>query len=84
MDDKTGPGPVTLRSLGVGNSGRVTAVLGRGALRRHLLDMGITPGTTLTVTKAAPLGDPIEIRLRGYALTIRLGDAENILVELEG
>ena len=71
---------MTLKQLAVGKSGRVTAVLGAGALRRHLLDMGITPGTALTVRKAAPLGDPLELELRGYVLTIRLDDAENIIL----
>jgi Fe2+ transport system protein FeoA len=72
---------MTLRNLGIGKSGRVTAVDGKGALRRHLLDMGITPNTVVTVRKVAPMGDPIEIKLRGYILTLRLDDAENIKIE---
>lgn len=72
---------MTLRNLGIGKSGRVTSVEGKGALRHHLLDMGITPNTVITVRKVAPMGDPIEIKLRGYVLTIRLDDAENIKVE---
>lgn len=72
---------MTLKSLAIGKSGRVTAVKGKGALRHHLLDMGITPNTVVTVRKVAPMGDPIEIKLRGYVLTIRLDDAENIIIE---
>lgn len=72
---------MTLKNLNIGKSGRVTAVEGKGALRRHLLDMGITPNTIVTVRKVAPMGDPIEIKLRGYVLTIRLDDAENIKIE---
>jgi len=72
---------VTLRDLKVGKSGRVVAVGGEKALRRRLLDMGITPRTSITVKKAAPMGDPIELLLRGYVLTLRLEDAEKITVE---
>ena len=73
-----------LSELGVGNSGRVVSVGGEQALRRRLLDMGITPRTKVTVKKAAPLGDPIELLLRGYVLTLRLEDAEKITVEEVG
>ena len=73
---------MTLKSLPIGKCGKVTRVGGEGALRRRLLDMGITPGTVVTVRKVAPMGDPIELKLRGYILTIRLDDAEKI--ELEG
>ena len=69
---------MTLNELKIGQSGVVTAVNGQGALRRRLLDMGITPRTRITLRKAAPLGDPIEIRLRGYELTLRQEDAANI------
>ena len=72
---------LTLRDLRVGQSGRVITVGGEKALRRRLLDMGITPRTAVTVRKAAPMGDPIEILLRGYVLTLRLDDAEKITVE---
>ena len=72
---------MTLRDLKVGKSGRVVAVGGEKALRRRLLDMGITPRTSITVKKAAPMGDPIELLLRGYVLTLRLEDAEKITVE---
>ena len=72
---------MTLRELSVGKSGRVLAVGGEKALRRRLLDMGITPGTEITVKKTAPMGDPIELLLRGYVLTIRLEDAAKITIE---
>ena len=72
---------MTLKDLAVGKSGRVLAVGGEKTLRRRLLEMGITPRTTVTVKKAAPMGDPIELLLRGYVLTLRLDDAEKITVE---
>jgi Fe2+ transport system protein FeoA len=72
---------MTLRDLKVGQSGRVLTVAGEKALRRRLLDMGITPHTIVTVKKAAPMGDPIELLLRGYVLTLRLEDAAKIAVE---
>ena len=56
---------------------------GQGALRRRLLDMGITPGTEVMIRKRAPMGDPIEIHLRGYELTLRIEDAKKIQVEKE-
>ena len=72
---------MTLKDLKIGESGRVTGVGGEKVLRRRLLDMGITPGTAITVKKAAPLGDPIELLLRGYVLSLRLDDAEKITVD---
>jgi len=72
---------MTLRDLPVGKSGRILAVGGEGALRRRLLDMGLTPRTLVTVRKTAPMGDPMELLLRGYALTLRLADAEQIAIE---
>ena len=76
---------MTLDQLPIGVDSRILAVNGRGALRRHLLDMGLTPHTTVTIRKTAPMGDPIELRLRGYLLTIRLEDAKMIEVQpLEG
>jgi len=74
---------MTLGELGVGNSGRVVSVNCEKVLRRRLLDMGITPGTRVTVKKAAPMGDPIELFLRNYVLTLRLQDAEKIAIEKE-
>ncbi len=58
----------------------ITEVGGKGVLRRRLLDMGLTPGTAVLVRKRAPLGDPIELSLRGYELTLRLEEAEKIHV----
>ena len=72
---------MTLRELNVGKSGRVLTVSGEKVLRRRLLEMGITPRTVVTVKKVAPMGDPIELLLRGYVLTLRLEDAEKITIE---
>jgi ferrous iron transport protein A/ferrous iron transport protein B len=72
---------MTLKDLRIGESGRVLAVGGEKRLRRRLLDMGITPRTLVTVKKAAPMGDPIELIVRGYVLTLRLEDAGQITVE---
>ena len=69
---------MTLDQLPVGGKGIVTAVNGKGALRRRLLDMGITPKTMIMVRKVAPMGDPIELYLRGYELTLRQEDAQQI------
>ena len=72
---------MTLRDLQIGKCGRVLTVGGEKVLRRRLLEMGITPGTAVTVRKAAPMGDPVELFLRGYLLTLRLEDAEKIVIE---
>lgn len=72
---------MTLNELKIGDKAMVTAVFGEGALRRRLLDMGLTPKTIVLMRKVAPMGDPIEIKLRGYELTLRLDDAKNIAVE---
>ena len=72
---------MTLDKLPIGQTRRIAAVGGQGALRRRLLDMGLTPNTTVTVQKAAPMGDPIELRLRGYELTLRLDDAKEITLQ---
>ena len=69
---------MTLDRLSIGQSASITAVGGSGALRHHLLDMGLTPKTMVTLRKVAPMGDPIEIELRGYELTLRLEDAQKI------
>ena len=74
---------MTLDQLKVSQEGTITAVGGQGALRRRLLDMGLTPGTRIMVRKVAPLGDPIELYLRGYELTLRQEDARSISVEEE-
>lgn len=75
---------MTLDELKVGESGRILAVDGEGALRCRLLDMGLTPRARVTLQKVAPLGDPMEIRVRGYELTLRREDARLIRVEREG
>mgnify|MGYP006074176501 FL=1 len=62
-------------------SGRVVRIGCTGALRRRIVDMGITPGTLLTLQKIAPLGDPLEIRVRGYELSIRKSEAKEIFLE---
>lgn len=69
---------MTLDQLKIGESGIITAVGGKGALRCRLLDMGIIPKTKVTLIKTAPMGDPIELHLRSYELTIRLEDAREI------
>jgi len=71
----------TLDTIRVGASASVVKLHGEGALRRRLMDMGITKGVTLEVRKAAPLGDPIEISVRGYELSVRKADAKQIEVE---
>jgi len=74
---------MTLDELPIGKEGEITQVGGEGVLRCRFLDMGLIPKTKVTVTKVAPMGDPIELRLRGYTLTIRIEDARNIHV-IEG
>ena len=69
---------MTLNQLKVGDSAVITSVGGEGALRCRLLDMGLTPRTRVTLRKVAPMGDPIEIQVRGYELTIRVEDARKI------
>ena len=72
---------MTLAELAPGKKEKILRVGGEGALRFHLLDMGLIPRTEITVTKIAPMGDPLELRLRGYELTIRLDDAKEIEIE---
>ena len=67
-----------LSRLPIGSTATILSVGGSGALRQHFLDMGLIQGTEVTVVKYAPMGDPIELRIHGYELTIRLEDAENI------
>jgi ferrous iron transport protein A len=74
---------MTLNELKIGQKSKIIAVNGEGALRRRLLDMGLTPHTEVMVRKVAPMGDPIEIHLRGYELTLRIDDAKSIEVEGE-
>lgn len=72
---------MTLDKLKTGGKGIIKSVGGEGALRRRLLDMGLTPNTTVMVRKVAPLGDPIELHLRSYELTIRQDDARKIEIQ---
>ena len=72
----------TLKDVRVGRVARVVKVHGVGAIRRRIMDMGITKGVEIYVRKLAPLGDPIEIRVRGYELSLRKADAE--MIEIEG
>ena len=71
---------MTLKDLKPGSHAVITSVGGEGALRQHFLDMGVIPDTEVTVVKYAPMGDPMELRLHGYELTLRLADAEQIEV----
>ena len=70
-----------LSEIRIGQTVRITAVGGQGSLRQHFLDMGVIPGAQVTLMKLAPMGDPMELRIHGYELTLRLADAENISVE---
>ncbi len=72
---------MTLNELKIGHKARIIAVNGEGALRRRLLDMGLTPRTEVMMRKVAPMGDPMEVNLRGYELTLRIHDAKKIEVE---
>ena len=72
---------MTLRELKIGESAVITQVGGEGALRQHFLDMGVIPGAEVTVVKFAPLGDPMELQVHGYELTLRLADAEKIGIQ---
>ena len=74
---------MTLRDLAPGQKGTVIKLNTTGALKRRLVDMGITPGTVITVRKVAPLGDPIQINIRGYELSVRREDAANIVIKRE-
>ena len=74
---------MTLDQLSIGASAVITAVGGDGALRCRLLDMGLIPRTRVTLQKVAPMGDPIEIRVRGYELTLRMEEAKKIEVDGE-
>lgn len=70
----------TLKDLKPGEKACVDSILVDGLMRRKLMDMGVTPGVEIELNKTAPFGDPIEIRLRGYALSLRKKDAENIVL----
>lgn len=72
---------MTLKELAIGKSAVIKAVGGEGSLRQHFLDMGVIPGARVTVVKYAPMGDPVELRIHGYELTLRLADAEKIQID---
>lgn len=72
---------MTLKDLDLGKSAIITSVGGEGALRQHFLDMGVIPGTEITLTKYAPMGDPMELNIHGYKLTLRLAEAEQIEIK---
>ena len=71
----------TLRNVKVGETATIVRLHGEGALKRRIMDMGLTRGTQVLVRKVAPLGDPLELTVRGYELSVRKGDAELIEVE---
>ena len=71
----------TLKDVKIGQSAKVVKLHGEGALRRRIMDMGMTKGVVVTVRKVAPLGDPLEVTLRGYELSLRKDDAAMIEVE---
>jgi len=72
---------LTLKDVKVGKTVKVIKVQGEGAIRRRIMDMGITKGVEIYVRKVAPLGDPIEVMVRGYELSIRKDDAQMVLIE---
>ena len=74
---------MTLKELQIGKSAVVDTVGGSGALRQHFLDMGLIPGAEVTLVKLTPMGDPMELRIHGYELTLRIEDAKKIQVEKE-
>ena len=72
---------MTLKDLPIGKTATVRTVGGEGALRHHFLDMGLIPTASVTMVKYAPMGDPVEVRIHSYELTLRLADAEKIEIE---
>lgn len=72
---------MTLRNVGVGQTVTISKITGVGAIKRRIMDMGLTKGTSVYVRKVAPLGDPIEVTVRGYELSLRKADAELIEVQ---
>ena len=79
---ESGNSELKLGGLKAGESCIVRSVGGEGALRQHFLDMGVSPGTEVTVIKLAPMGDPMELRIHGYELTLRVADAGEIGITL--
>lgn len=79
--DKSKSAPLTLRDIKPDEKVRVLKIKGRSNIRKHLMDMGVTPGSEIKVERFAPLGDPIQISLRGYNLSLRKSEAALITVE---
>ncbi|WP_412034783.1 FeoA family protein [Tissierella pigra] len=73
---------MTLKDLKPGQEGTVISIGDKGPMRRRIMDMGVTPGTVIKVIKVAPLGDPIEVNIRGYELSLRKDEAENIEIKM--
>ena len=73
---------MTLRDLKPGQQGKVTSISTTGAMKRRLMDMGVTPGVEIRVVKVAPLGDPVEVNVRGYELSLRKDEAAQIQVQM--
>ena len=71
---------MTLTDLSVGENGKVVSVRGEGAIARRLMEMGVVPGVSIKIVKAAPFGDPLEIRVRGYSLALRRNEADTVEV----
>lgn len=74
---------IPLTKLKIGQESHVVSLSCTGAVRRHIIDMGITPGAVVIMRKAAPMGDPLEINVRGYELSLRKSEAQEIMVETE-
>ena len=74
---------ITLDKLKINQKGTIVAVKGQGVTIRRLFDMGVTPGALVTLIKLAPLGDPLEINIRNYELTLRKDEAKNVILEVE-
>ena len=72
---------MTLKDVAVGRTVKVKKISGEGPVKRRIMDMGITKGTEIYVRKVAPLGDPMELQIRGYELSVRKADAEMVIVE---
>ena len=77
------PTLLCLEKLKINQKGTIVAVKGQGVTRRRLFDMGVTPGALVTLIKLAPLGDPLEINIRNYELTLRKDEAKNVILEVE-
>ena len=73
---------VTLDKVEIGTSGKISSISGDGRIRRRIFDMGLTPGTEVYLRKRAPLGDPLEITIRGYELTLRKNEAQWVIIQV--